>query len=384
MTICRSLIVAVPLVAGLTYAQAGPGVSRAEAPNKAFSTLASPGNCYLQQLKGDAPGVYTAAVTSGSTLIIGQYDRVNQTWKPTAEAAALNPNSGNFGLMLESQGKYCVFDRADGVYFSARSGPGVAFPAPVKVNAALSGYVDPALAWLGGKLQLIWTTGTAIMMQELDVSVVTAPKVVGTATTIANRLNTSGSIHSPTPVNGPDGDIEALYCAESTGTDMYFKPNLDPTDKTILLVDNTTWSNNGGIAGASFLYVRSGAVRDIEAAYLTGDVEAPGGTVDLGSAAPSSKGKALTIIFLSDSVIAPLTLKAPFNVGALGINPNVFIQLGAISQNGPNEYGSMSFKLPSDPTLKGKSAPVQGLSFDVDSTFPYTWVWTNTASIVIN
>ncbi len=379
----KSLIVALPLLTGLAAAQSAPGISRAEAPVAALAAITGPGNINFVKLAGDGPGVWTASATSGSTLLIGKYDQGNGTWTATTEAAALNPNTGNFGLMLDSTGKYCVFDRADGVYFSSRSGPGVAFAAPVKVTITLAGfYVDPALAYEGGKLQLVWTTGTQVMMQELDITTLTAPAVTGTARAIATRIGASGAIHSPSPVHGPDGDIEGLFCAESLGTDLYFKSNLDPAESAIRVLDTPDWANNGGIAGAHIVYVRASAIRDFEAGWLTGDVEAPGGTVDLGAAAPSSKGNAITLLYLSDKVVAPITLPAPFNVGALALNGAVFISLGAIAHKGADQTGSVSFKLPNDPALKGSIA-IQGISFDVDSAFPHTWAWTNTAHIVV-
>ncbi|MCB9919608.1 MAG: hypothetical protein H6832_14490 [Planctomycetes bacterium] len=378
----RNLLLTLPMLAGIATAQTAPGVARAEAAVTALSAITSPGNINFVKLPGDGPGVWTGSATSGTTLLIGKYDQANGTWTATTEAAALNPDSGNFGLMLDQTGKYCVFDRADAVYFSSRSGPGVAFAAPVKVTGVPGGYVDPALCYNGGKLQIIWTTGSSIMMQELDVSVLSAPTVVGTAAVIANRTQASGSIHSPSPVVGPDGDIEGLFCAESTGTDLYFKAGIDPADAPILMADYPSWANNGGIAGAHFVYVRSAAIQDFEAGWLTGDVEATAGTVDIGAAAPSKSGKALTLVFLSDTVVAPVTLPAPFDVGALGLNASVFIMLGAIAHTTADQTGSISFKLPNDPLLKGKIA-IQGLSFDTASAFPYTWAWTNTAHIVV-
>jgi len=382
MTRLPLALLAAPVLAGLCSAQVAPGVNTAERETPAFKGVSGESQCDFNQLKGDAPGTYTASVTLSSTLVIGIYDQVNQTFKQTNEAAALNPNSGNFGLMLDSTGKYCVFDRSDGVYWSYRSGPGVAFPAPIKLNAPLSGYVDPALGYLGGKLQLFWTTGNDIRMQELDISTVAAPKLVGTVKVIATRLGASGAVHSPTPVYGPDGDVEGLWLAESLGTDMYFKPSLDPNDKHIKTLDNSSWSNNGGVAGAHLLYARSGAVRDVEAAYMTGDVESPGGTVDIGVAAPSPNGNSVAVVWMSDRFGTPLPLPAPLNVGMFGLNPGVMLTLGVVPQIGANDYGALSFKTPNNTALKG-SIPIQGLSSQLGAPSPGKFAFTNTAHIVL-
>lgn len=378
-TFVASLLVAG--VAPALAAQAPPGVSRAEAATGAFTTLGA--NFVQGQFErfSNPAGTWTGSITNGAALEVGTYNQVTQTWTPNTEAAALNPNAGNFGLMQERTGRYCLFDRADGVYFSHRTGPGTNFAAPVKVTGITGTYVDPAPCWYGGKLQAVWTTSAAIMMQELDITTLTAPKVTGTATTIANRIGASGAIHSPTPVNGPDGDIEGLFLAESLGTDLYFKAGLDPASPHILMVDTPAWANNGGVTGGRFIYARSGA-KDVEAAWMTGDVEPPGGTVDIGCAAPSTKNSAITIVWLSASTIAPISLPAPLNVGKYALHIGTLVNMGTIVQADASQYGSMSFKVPNDPTLKLKLA-IQGLSFDPLSGPAFKWVWTNTAHIVI-
>lgn len=375
-------LLSLPLLCGLAISQAGPGVSRDEAENAAFKAVSGESQCNFHQFPGQAAGVYTASVTLGSNLVVGIYDQGKQTWTATTEAAALNPNSGNFGLMLDRTGKYCVFDRSDGVYWSYRAKPGDKFAAPVKLNAPLSGYVDPALAYVGSELMLLWTTGTEIRMQAMDITSLSAPKLKGTYAAVAKRQGASGVIHSPSPVNGPDGDIEGLLLAESLGTDMYYKAGLDPNEKHILLVNAGSWSNNGGNAGARFLYIRSGAVRDIEAAYMTGDVEKAGGTIDIGAAAPSKNGNALTFVFLSATTAPPITLPAPWNVGQLGLDLKTLFPLGVIAQKGANQWGSMSFAIPKGLTDKLKGS-IQGLSLDLDSSLQ-SWAFTNSAHLAIN
>jgi hypothetical protein len=379
-TLASSLLVFAG-VSPVLIAQAPPGVSRAEAATSAFSAL---GANYVQgqfERFGNPAGTWTGSITNGASLEVGTYNQVTQTWTPNTEAAALNPDTGNFGLMQERTGRYCLFDRADGVYFSYRTGPGANFAAPVKVTGITGTYVDPAPCWSGGKLQAVWTTFTSIVMQELDITTLTAPKVVGTLVTITNRIGASGTIHSPTPVNGPDGDIEGLFLAESLGTDLYFKAGLDPAVPHILMVDTPAWANNGGVTGARFIYSRSGA-KDVEAAWMTGDVEAPGGTVDIGCGAPSTKNSAVTIVWIAASTIAPISLPAPLNVGKYALDIGTLIPLGTIVHGDASQYGTMSFKVPNDTKFKGKLA-IQGLSFDPATAPAIKWVWTNTAHVVI-
>ena len=363
-------------------AQTAPGVITGPAANPAFAPLGTGvTQIYLDRLPGDPPGTWTACITQAATLVLGAYDQVNGTFTPTQEAAALNSGSP-FGLMLEpTLGRHAVFDRSTGVFFATRAAPGMPFTTAAQVTGVPGTYVDPAIGYVGGKLKLFYVLAgfaNAIIMQDLDITNPQSPFVSGPAVQVA-VASASSRVHSPTPITGPDGDVEGLWMAEriSGDSDMYFKPTLDPLVPQILAVDGTNWRNNGGVAGGHLLYSDSGkGIYEVESAWLLGDEELPGGTLDVFGAVANTTGLAITTVFLSTGVRAPLQLPPPLDKGALGLDLTVVVGIGGMSHSGPSQMGAMQIGVPNDPALKGVRAAIQGVSL-VPQTV--TYAFTNTA-----
>ncbi len=403
---------------GVATAQGvGPGLIRGPAASQVFNKtkLSALGTGFPQislwKLPGDTTGVWTACLTvwdltstyggNGSTngLVIGSYDQVKQTFTPSTNAAKLNSTSHEFGLMVEPRlGRYAVFDRFTnrfrghvGVFFSSRV-PTQAFSAPVQVQGLTINFTfaDPALGYVGGKLKLffnaIYNNVQGIYMQDLDISNLQAPKVTGTAVLVA-KSNQGGQMHSAMPITGPDGDVEGLWLGDVSGSDsdMYFANDLDPATPNHLVINTSSWLNNGGIAGGVLHWADTAspyyeAVKDAEAAWLLGDNEAVGGTADIfGAVVTKSLPLATkTIVFVSDQPTAPVSV--PGFYGMVALNVNVLAVLGTMQHTNADHTAALSLPIPNNPKLKGLRVALQG--FAVDPTKPI-YALTNTAWLVV-
>jgi len=410
--------IAIGCFIGATAAQGvGPGLIRGPAASPVFNKtkLSALGTAIPQisfwKLPGDSAGVWTACLavwnlTSGyggngttNGLVMGKYDQVKQTFTVSANANSLNSTIDEFGLMLEPVlGRYAVFDRFQsrfrghlGVFFSWRA-PTKAFSTPVQVQGLVINYsfADPSLGYVGGKLKLFFNANynnvQGIYMQDLDVSNLQQPKVTGTAVLVA-KSNRGGDMHSSMPIAGPDGDVEGLWLGDVSGndSDMYFANDLDPTTPNHLVIDSSSWLNNGGIAGGMLHWADTAtpyyeAIKDAEAAWLLGDDEALGGTADVFGAVVNKSLPApnTTVVFVSSTPAAGVSIPG-FN-GQFGLNLGAMFLLGVMQHKDADEMAKMSFPIPTDPKLKGARLALQGLSIDpVKSLFTFT----NTAWLTI-
>jgi hypothetical protein len=361
-----------------------PGGFPPPKPTPAFRSLGSAvQQIYLDRLPGDNPGQWTACITQAGQIVMGTYDQTADTFTANQQAAAISSGSP-FGLMLEPRvGRYAVFDRSTGVFFAARGAPGVNFTTAAQVTGVPGTYVDPALGYVGGRLKLFYVLagmGNGLVMQDLDVTNLQAPFVTGTPVRVANATTAARRIHSPTPITGPDGDVEGLFLAERDAagdSDMFFKPTLDPAVPHLLVVNGTNWRNNGGVAGGRLLYSSTGVgIEHVDAAWLLGDEEAPGGTLDVFGSVFFRTAPAATVVFLSTGVGAAILLPPPLHVGALGLDPVLLLNLGSLNHPDASQGGSLRLPLPNDPSMSGARLAIQGLSF-VPATASYAF--TNTA-----
>jgi len=380
-------ILTASLVAGLGHAQgAGPGVIGGPGLSKAFtiSNMNGIGTGIIQistwKLPINPAGQWTACLTvsnliskyggtgSGSGVVMGIYDQLNDTFTPNTMANAFNPGP-IFGLMLEPKlGNVAVVDSPPRIATRKNFTQPFGSPKPIQGLTA-SGAPDPSLGYVGGQLKLFYfatvSGGQGIVMQDLDETV---PTVKGSPVLVA-LTPTTGRAHSPTPIMGADGDVEGIFFAEnvSSDSDMWLANDLDPTTPNVQVIDSgSTWSNNGGVAGGQFLYAESavystGAQR-LDAAWILGDVEKIGGTADITAAVYMSKvpPPAVTVVFMSDKPITALTI--PGLLGQFGLNPAILAVLGSIPHIDKTQMGTMSFPLPNDPKLKNAAVAIQGLS----------------------
>ncbi|MFQ5504625.1 MAG: hypothetical protein ACE5F1_07505 [Planctomycetota bacterium] len=395
-----SSAIAVSVLASVVLAQVPPGLSRAPANSTIFTTGTGgnvPGatvqQISFQRLPGQAAGKWTACLTvtglsttwggsGGSDLFIAELDRTTNppTLKKTLEAKNLNGFGTEFGLMIDRTGKYAVFDRSSGVYFAHRTGPGVAFGTPVAVQGfgiIAPSFVDPSLGYVRDlatntiKLTMFWVSNGKIVMNFLNITNLSAPKIDLTKSVVVVNPAKSGTPNSPTPADGPDGETEGLFTAEVAGSDndMFWAEDLRATTPHTILIDTTNWINNGGFSGGMFHWADSGApsyhVVDAQGAWLLGDDEKIGGQADVfGAAFKKGRTPLFMAIFMSGkTTTAPLTI--PGINGKFGLDLTAGFQLlGSFNITGADERGATSFPIPPNTGFVGKSVSLQGLAID--------------------
>jgi len=343
---------------------AGPGIHTKSMLNAAINSQA-PGSAIsqisCQKVPGDKPGTWTVCMTvsglpaslggkGGDDVVMGHYDRLTNKLTVNNYAASLNTTGGDFGLMISPDGLHAVVDWPDGPHYASRSSLTSAFGAPAQVTGGnfFKGlfpptYVDPALGIIGGKLYLFWVEGvqrnnvwTDIQAAPLDLSKPGVAKIpddlVKNAIGVVGRP-ASGGPHSPTPVQGADGDTEGLWHAISLSPRvMVFDPDLDPTTPAFTVVSSTNWLNNGGVMGSYLVYRDDGqakGVTEVRVAWLVGDDEPIGGKADITLAAPKTNAAPVTgVVFGAIKPITALTI--PGYYGQYALDLATFISLGPI------------------------------------------------------
>jgi len=388
-------------------AQAPPGLTVPPAPStvfdiasptfKSMGSLFSIGQVSFRKLSNDAPGDYTTCLTldpPSSTgprtwdVAIGSFDLKTRVFTPTTLAAALNSDDHDYGLSLEpGLGRYAVFDRISlsaqplGVFFSHRASASQPFAAPVRVSG-LQGtglYAYPALGYVGGRLRLFYAAllggQQGIYMSELDVSDPMTPKVAGTPELVVRPV-AGGAVHSPFPMVGPDGDVEGLMHGETAAggadSDPYLSNDLDPATPQVRMIDSAGWMAGGSFAGG-YLAAADDAnstpagpwarTTDAEGAWLCGDVEPLGGTLDVfgGATDLGGGGQVLTFVVVDFTLQAvPIPIPSIHGVYALGVNPLTLLPAMVHDQDG---IGTLSLRVPNNTKLRGRRFPIQGLAF---------------------
>lgn len=382
-------------------AQAEPGVIRDIAVNKAFAIYPSQNQITASRLTGDAAGVFTCCLTTQMAatalpdVVMGAYDQTKGTFTPTKEANALNTARSERALSVEpGLGRYAVLIRHDKngppfeYLFSARAKAGVAFPAAVPLAGVPKGTVGLSMGYVSGQLALFYSPPPydKVLMHDLDISTLATPKLTGTPVVVARPSNTNHRIWLSEPVTGPDGDVEGLLLSEGAtifSASLLFQASLDPNRSGNVVVAGCGSSCSisfSTVAGGRFLFStqapqQPSTIRDVEVAWLLGDVVAPGGTADI-VAAVSRSPKALTVLMMSTGVIPKIKLPQPFDVGHLGLDLSSSFVLGVLTHDDASQRAQLRFPVPNEARLRGVDAALQGLSFD-SSGQPLAW--TNTA-----
>ncbi|PIE24132.1 MAG: hypothetical protein CSA62_04840 [Planctomycetota bacterium] len=385
-------------------AQVAPGTITKSAPSTVFTYGSGgqiPGTGTGQiahfRLPHNPLGTWTTCITvtsglpssnggsGGYDLLMGVYDRVKGKFTPNLLAANLNSAGNDFGLMLDPKGMYAIFDRATGVYLASRKNLIAKFNAPVQVAGITQTYVDPALGYVGGKLKIFYTLNKNIVMQDLDLSTPSAPKVSGTPSIIV-QSGATNTANSATPITGPDGDVEGLWFANLVGrdNDMCWKASLDPKDPFTVVVDTTTWINNGGVAGGLLTHAGptnpKNAMYELKAAWLLGDVVSPGGTADVFGAFPRKNNlPGITAVFLSAGLLKTPVAVAPFT-GLFGLDLKTFGYLSTMTHSDASDRAKMALPIPNNPSMKGVVVHLQGLSIDPTGK---AYTLTNTGKITV-
>ncbi|MCA8972350.1 MAG: hypothetical protein KDC95_21360 [Planctomycetes bacterium] len=430
-------LLGVGIMAGALSAQAAPGEVSAHADSKTFARtnfenlniyLSTATTKYLAQIMmssraGLGAGkamvgmtVYgldqaygnTGQSTTGDFVLAGEYDYPTDKFTPNTHGNAMNDvAAGNFGLMISGPlGQYAVVDHSDGVYFSKRANFTQAFPAPVKVGGITSTYVDPAVTIYQGQLKLLWVESytdpvtqlgrSRIAMNDLDDSNwPTSVTIKGNAQIIADVTLSSSTdvvnVHSPTPVVDQAGNLCGLMCSERVGSDsdQFFKGDIQmgKGHEQQRYYDGSAWTNNGGCYFGTLYYADSEAtvtpfydtIKEHGLAWLAiADVPVNGSGNMIMANKDTNAGPNVTVVYLSDTVIPAVAI--PGIGGKLGINPGVVIPFGAAAHTDASERAQIGISIPNDPTLKGKSFPMQGLVIDpAAGTNPTILTFTNTA-----
>lgn len=390
-TALRAVIIITTIISSrqIATAQAEPGVIRSVAVNKSFAAYPSQNHIYTDRLPGDAPGVFTCCLTTQSKattppdVVMGAYDQSKGTFTPSKEAKALNTANFEYALSLEPVlGRYAVLIRSKtnsppfDYLFAARAKAGQAFPAPVKISGVPAGTYGLSLGRVAGKLKLFYSAPpySAAVMHDLDITNLGTPKLTGKPVVVALPSSSTRKIFLGYPVTGPDGDVEGMLLDEGTAifnASLLFQAGLDPKRPGSVVVASCGAKcaiAYPTVAGGRLLFStqspgKPSTIRDVEVAWMLGDVVRPGGTADI-VAAVSRSPKANTVVMMSTGLVAKLKLPKPFDVGHFALNLSTSFVLGVLSHNNASQRARMSFTVPNDVSLRGVRAALQGLSFD--------------------
>lgn len=368
---------------------------------------AVPGNDCRQvahwRFSNDPAGTWTTAITalalpaffggngSATGVVLGKFEPHKSTYTPNTEAKALNAGKNERHLMLDRTGLWAIFERDDGVFLSSRAKVGTDFAAPKQV----SGFgtlkdVTPALGSVGGQPKVFYTDYTSILMQDIDLA---NAKLVGTPVPVSRTLQAGGKPFGASPLHGADGDVEGLWISElmkpHTGTntgdsDLVFASDLDPATPPVMRIQRPDFTAFGGIAGGFLSFTHDINVRwhlmHSEAAFLLGDVEKPGGTIDLWAAGvnPLANTSLLTVVYIAANPASKVVI--PGFGGDFALDLASVVQLGAIVHPGIDGVGTASIPLPNDPKLSGIKVATQGIVLNPNTG---SRTFTNTAWIRI-
>jgi hypothetical protein len=214
----------------------------------------------------------------------------------------------------------------------------------------------------------------------------------GTLTGPVNSVTpnpTGSNMHSPFPMVGADGDVEALISCEANaqpgGSEWQWQGDLDATTAPITMKPSpTAFENNGCEAGGRIYMPRSinnvYEVVEFDVVGLLGDsVKASGGTVDLTAFSPSkTSGLADVTIFVQGHAFldTPMVIAGIENALGLDAGPGLLVIGIAVHTNAT---GRATLTLPTPPLAPG-TIPVQGVTLLGGSTTAH---FTSTAVIAI-
>ena len=120
------------------------------------------------------------------------------------------------------------------------------------------------------------------------------------------------------------------------------------------------------------------AILATDLALLWGDVVQAGGTADIAGAVSSSRNMAITGVYASHMVTAPVKLPAPFRIGHLGLDASGLVFVGHMKHEDASQSAALRVKVPTG--LRGLQIPIQGLSQDKRNG---TLAFTNTAWVTV-
>ena len=395
-----SLLAAAVVAAGVS-AQTKPPFTRTPSPSSiilsAFSSV--PNNTddlitvFHAKLLNNAAGEWTSVVSArqlptafggdgvSADLLLGDFNPYSGQFLFNFEANALNSAEDELYCTLSVDGLWAILERPSGVYLANRAAVGTPFNAPVQVAgfAAVAGSplaptYFPAVGTVEGVQKILYSDGQDIVMRDFDLGTAT---MSGTPVVVSSPLQAGAVAISPSPVYGPDGDIEGLFLADMVvpkttrfdgDADPMWAADLDPTTPPEMMVNRTDWQCCGGVAGGYVYFAHSiqpkWHLMHSEAVILTGDAEPIGGTVDLRTmadydmAGPANPLQTIVLLAAGYGPAAPLP----------GFNGEVALDLATLTQlpvagSTTNQDGitDLSFALPNWPALSGAVVPIQAV-----------------------
>ena len=231
---------------------------------------------------------------------------------------------------------------------------------------------------MDGIPRLFYTDGDNLMMDQISLGPA-APSLAGSPVAVAAEVQGGSQPGAPSPITGPDGDVEALWAVDivipqlgagSGDADPTIHNDLDPSTPGIVQVNRTDWQGWGGIAGG-FIYfshdISAGNMHlmHAEGAVLLGDSETPGGTVDIRLASPNYGTTLTGTVLFGAGVAAPVMI--PGIRGGFGLSTVSPVTLSG-STNSKDGMIDFQFDVPATfPT--GFSIAIQGVTFDAGSGF---------------
>jgi len=360
----------------------------------------------------DTPGKWTVTLTIADLssayggaagkqyVLMGQYDATGTTPTFTPSKLANNMNNTSksdcFGLMIEGRdGLFSAVDWSDGPYLGYRPNNTSAFQVPVRITVALggsplppAGYVDPAPGYVDNKLKLFYTdTAANILMHDMTATIRNNVLVKAELQGKAVPVVTAGvRPHSPTPIIDQGGEVRGLWMAMNANTsdsDMYFMPSLNPKDIPIKGYDTARWSNNGGVAGGTLFFVDSAnynIANSSEVAWILGSNTPLGGIATITLGCRNSKSSAPVTSYLALSMKVNAGTRSPVTIpgwnGSYALADPILILTTVVSTD-KDERAHWSSSVPNRSSLKGQRIAIQALSLPggISPTF------TNTATL---
>jgi hypothetical protein len=375
------------LCASALQAQVKPGFSRKPQPSWMIinSFTSAPGDdiraVSMWRNPSDPDGTWRACLTVAKLpsffggddksvgVVIGLFEPSLARFTPSQEASLLNSSADDLHLSVHPQGFWAVFERASGVYVAQRQQLGGSFGTPV----ALQGIgthrdVHPHFGRVAGKDYLFYVRSGELVMHEFAAA---TASLVGSPTVVARPLQSGARLKSGAPLHGHDGDVEGLFLSETPAAgdcDLLWDGDLDPLTPPLMFMQRSDWTNDPTLAGGYLYWAHDIQPRwhlmHSEATWLLGDVEAPGGVLDvtIGRVVANVSTPDVSVIF------AAAGHGASFGVagigGSFGLDLATMFTLGAALHTSLNGVSALSVPVPNDPSFRGLRLAVQALSVD--------------------
>ena len=305
----------------------------------------------------------------GTDVVTGTYDCLTNVLTPNNEAAALNTSGTEFGLMVHHSGLYAVLDRLPGPpQFAYRTALGQPWQLRGPVSPIPSqSYYDPSLADYNGQTYLLHVLGFDIAMTPIDVNTGT---LTGASVVIEHAPIAGATANSPSPILDLAGQLIGIshHSVLGADNDHYMALDLDPNTPSILLHDDVSWRNNGGMVGGRFIdaeYTPSPYhTIAIDTFWFTGGRTQPGGAMSVRFFSPPTTSVEFyfSLIAVSGGFATNPTPFAPalglFGLQTTGVSSALFLQ-----HDNTNGEASVTWNIPNQPSLHNTRLPAQSVTF---------------------